>query len=80
MKNQAISTYSIVATDLSTGEIGSGVASFSLAVGSKVPHFGQAGLVHTQHHASPQLAKKVLSALSRTNEIQHTFLFAAFSG
>lgn len=59
------STYSIVAVDLDTGEIGSAIASCALAVGFAVPHFNSHGVVHTQHHASPSLAAVILSSLEK---------------
>lgn len=59
------STYSIVAVDLDTGEMGSAIASCALAVGFAVPHFNSHGVVHTQHHASPSLAASILSSLEK---------------
>lgn len=59
------STFSIVAVDLDTGEIGSASASCALAVGFAVPHFNLHGVVHTQHHASPSLAASILSSLEK---------------
>lgn len=59
------STFSIIAVDLDTGEIGSASASCALAVGFAVPHFNSHGVVHTQHHASPSLAARILSRLEK---------------
>lgn len=59
------STFSIVAVDLDTGEIGSASASCALAVGFAVPHFNAHGVVHTQHHASPSLAASILLRLEK---------------
>lgn len=59
------STYSIVAVDLDTGEIGSASASCAFAVGFAVPHFNSHGVVHTQHHASPSLATSILSRIEK---------------
>ena len=59
------STFSIVAVDRDTGEIGSGIASCALAVGFAVPYFNLHGVVHTQHHASPAIAASILSNLEK---------------
>ena len=59
------STFSIVAVDPHTGEIGSGIASCALAAGFAVPYFNLHGVVHTQHHASPSIAADILSNLEK---------------
>ena len=59
------STFSIIAVDPNTGEIGSGIASCALAVGCAVPYFNLHGVVHTQHHASPSIAADILSNLEQ---------------
>ncbi len=56
-------TFSIVAVEPRTGEIGSGIASCALAVGGVVPYFNRHGVVHTQHHASPVIAAAILSSI-----------------
>lgn len=59
------STFSIIAVDPNTGEIGSAIASCALAVGAAVPYFNSQGVVHTQHHASPSLAAEILLNLGK---------------
>lgn len=59
------STFSIIAADPNTGEVGSGIASCALAVGFAVPYFNLHGVVHTQHHASPAIAADILSNLEK---------------
>ena len=58
-------TFSIVAVNPNTGEIGSAMASCALAVGFAVPYFNLHGVVHTQHHASPSIAAAILSSLEK---------------
>ena len=58
-------TFSIVATDPNTGEMGSAIASCAFAVGFAVPYFNSHGVVHTQHHASPSIAADILSNLGK---------------
>jgi uncharacterized Ntn-hydrolase superfamily protein len=69
------STFSIVALDPATGELGSAVASCALAAGSAVPHINRHGIVHTQHHAAPAIAENILLSLARgvppSEAIQH---------
>lgn len=59
------STFSIIAVDSNTGEIGSAIASCALAVGAAVPYFNPHGVVHTQHYASPSLATEILLNLEK---------------
>jgi len=59
------STFSIIAVDPNTGEIGSSIGSCALAVGFAVPYFSSYGVVHTQHHASPSIAADILSNLKK---------------
>ena len=61
----AYSTFSIIAVDPDTGEIGSGVASCALAAGFAVPYFNLHGVIHTQHHASPSIATNIFLNLKR---------------
>ena len=58
-------TFSIVAVDPNSGEMGSAIASCALAVGFAVPYFNLHGVVHTQHHASPAIAANILSNLEK---------------
>ncbi len=64
-----VATFTIVATDLATGDIGVATASRYLAVGALVPHV-QAGVaaVATQSVAHPALAALLLSRLAADAE------------
>ena len=61
------STFSVVAIDPNTGELGSGAASCALSVGAAVPYFGSRSVVHSQHHASAPLAMDILSKIDEGN-------------
>ena len=57
-------TFSIVATDSETGACGSGVASFSLAVGGTVSYSRLGvGVINTQHYAHLALGQRVLEEM-----------------
>ena len=62
------STFSIIAVDTDTGELGSAIASCALAAGFAVPHFNLHGVVHTQHHASPSIAANILSNITKAGD------------
>ncbi|MFW5728853.1 MAG: DUF1028 domain-containing protein [Spirochaetota bacterium] len=64
-----VATFTIVATDLATGDIGVATASRYLAVGALVPHV-RAGVaaVATQSVAHPALAASLLSRLAADGE------------
>jgi uncharacterized Ntn-hydrolase superfamily protein len=63
-----VATFSIIATDRRTGDIGIATASRYIAVGSLVPHVrAGVGAVATQSVAHPQLAADLLDALQTNN-------------
>jgi len=65
-------TFSIVAIDAGTGEIGSAVASCSVAVGGTVSYSRVGvGVVNTQHYADLRLGEQVLEAMEAGASPQH---------
>jgi uncharacterized Ntn-hydrolase superfamily protein len=64
MREDVTGTYSILAFDPDTGELGSASASCVLAVGGRVPKYRLGiGIVNTQYADSPVLAERILELM-----------------
>lgn len=65
MHTSKTGTYSILAFDPETRELGSASASCVLAVGGRVPKYRlKAGMVNTQHVDSPTLAERIIELMA----------------